>query len=37
MPMTCTASGVDASWLLPLGLAALLGMSVNHATRPQQQ
>ena len=25
---------VDAWWLLPLNVAALLGMSVNHATRP---
>ena len=25
---------VDAWWLLPLGVTALLGPSVNHATRP---
>jgi hypothetical protein len=28
---------VDAWWLLPLAVAALLGMSVNHATRPPRR
>jgi hypothetical protein len=28
---------VDAWWLLPLGVAALLGLSVHHATRPQRR
>ena len=28
---------VDAWWLLPLSVAALLAMSVNHATRPQRR
>jgi hypothetical protein len=27
----------DAWWLLPLGVAALLGLSVNHATRPPRR
>ena len=28
---------VDAWWLLPLGVAGLLAMSVNHATRPPRR
>jgi hypothetical protein len=28
---------LDAWWLLPLAVVALLGTSVNHATRPQRQ
>ena len=28
---------VDAWWLLPLAVTALLGMSVNHATRPPRR
>jgi hypothetical protein len=34
---TITHELFDAWWLLPLGVAALLGMSVNHATRPPRQ
>ena len=28
---------VDAWWLLPLGVTALLGLSLNHATRARRE
>ena len=37
LAFTITHALVDAWWLLPLGVATLLGMSVNSATRPPRQ